>query len=120
MATVAEAVEALDAAQQQRAMKRAVQPSEDQARRFYNSWQWKRLRYTFLKGRARRCEVCGQTPANGAQLVVHHKRSVRLHWQLRLDPGNLTLVCASCNRGIPADDSTDWEQTNRAEQANGV
>jgi 5-methylcytosine-specific restriction endonuclease McrA len=71
----------------------------DELRRFYNSWQWKRVRFAFLKGKERRCAYCGSTVADGERIVVDHKLPVRHFWHLRLDPANLCLACDSCNRG---------------------
>ena len=37
-------------------------PSATAIKSFYNSWQWKRLRYAFLKDKERKCQCCGASP----------------------------------------------------------
>jgi 5-methylcytosine-specific restriction endonuclease McrA len=109
MTTVAEAIAAL---QKPERPKRAE--SDDQAiKRFYGSWQWARLRFAFLKGKERRCQFCGATPADGAKIVVDHIEPVRLNWSRRLDPNNLRIACDTCNRGRGS--PTDW----RADEPSG-
>ena len=77
---------------------------------FYNSWQWKKLRYRVLKERGRCCECCRATAADGAKIVVDHVKPVRHFWELRLDPKNLQILCDGCNRGKGSHDTTDWRE----------
>jgi 5-methylcytosine-specific restriction endonuclease McrA len=75
---------------------------------FYESWEWKRLRYNFLKAKARCCSCCGSTPSDGARIVVDHIKPIRLFWHLRLDPKNLQILCEDCNMGKGSQDQTNW------------
>ena len=75
---------------------------------FYSSWEWKRLRYNFLKNKKRRCCCCGATPESGAQIVVDHIKPVRRYWSLRLNQSNLQVLCNDCNMGKSSTDETDW------------
>lgn len=75
---------------------------------FYDSWEWKKVRYEFLKGRERRCLCCGAGPEHGVRVVVDHIKPIRHHWDLRLDPNNLQVLCDDCNKGKGSCDETDW------------
>lgn len=83
-------------------------PSQDAITAFYESWEWKRLRYQHIKDRRRRCECCGQTPDDGVRIVVDHINPIRRFWDRRLDPNNLQLLCDDCNQGKGSRDTTDW------------
>lgn len=83
-------------------------PSQQEIRDFYLSWEWKRVRYDFLKDRSRRCGCCGATPESGNKIVVDHIRPIRHNWHLRLDPTNLQCLCDDCNMGKGSRDETDW------------
>lgn len=74
---------------------------------FYDSIEWKRLRFDILKARGRRCECCGAGP-DAAMLHVDHIKPVRKHWNRRLDPDNLQVLCEGCNRGKGSRDETDF------------
>jgi 5-methylcytosine-specific restriction endonuclease McrA len=88
-------------------------PSEEEIERFYRSRQWKRLRYRHIKDKRQRCQCCGRTPErDGVPVVVDHRWPVRFHWDLRLDPSNLQLLCDECNVGKGSDDTTDWRRPN--------
>ena len=78
---------------------------------FYASWEWKRLRYDFLKDKARRCGCCGRSPDDGVAVNVDHIKPIRHHWRLRLDYNNLQILCSDCNMGKGSRDETDWRRT---------
>jgi hypothetical protein len=75
---------------------------------FYASWEWKRLRYDFIKGKQRRCQCCGRTPADGIAIHVDHVKPIRHHWSLRFSVNNLQILCEDCNMGKGSRDETDW------------
>jgi 5-methylcytosine-specific restriction endonuclease McrA len=83
-------------------------PSQDEIDAFYQSWEWKRLRYDFIKDRERRCQCCNASAADGVKIVVDHRWPVRRYWDLRLDRSNLQLLCDDCNMGKGSRDTTDW------------
>ena len=82
--------------------------SERQISGFYDSWEWKRLRYDFLKDKQRRCQCCGATPESGVRIVVDHIKPIRHYWHLRLDSANLQILCDDCNMGKGSRDETNW------------
>ena len=94
-------------------------PSESKLKAFYKSWEWKRLRYDFLKEVERRCQCCGATPDDGVHIVVDHIKPIRHFWHLRLDINNLQALCNDCNMGKGSRDHTNWggnsEQEKRLE-----
>ncbi len=110
MATVHEAVAALE-----KPVRPKREPDDQAIKRFYGSWQWRRLRYDFLKGRARRCQCCGRRPADGIKIIVDHIKPIRHFWHLRLDPNNLQIFCDSCNMGKGSRSTDDFrdEAKNR-------
>lgn len=75
---------------------------------FYDSWEWKRVRYEFIKDKERKCNCCGATPKNGVRIVVDHIKPIRHFWNLRMDSNNLQILCDDCNMGKGSSDQTDW------------
>jgi 5-methylcytosine-specific restriction endonuclease McrA len=88
-----------------------VKIPENDIKAFYESWEWKRVRYDFLKDKDRKCQCCGATPADGVRVVVDHIQPIRYFWQKRFDPTNLQLLCDDCNMGKGSRDETDWRNT---------
>lgn len=82
--------------------------SELSIKKFYDSWQWKRCRYEFLKLKERKCLCCGASAKDGAKVVVDHIKPIRKFWKLRLEPSNLQILCDDCNMGKGSHDMTDW------------
>jgi 5-methylcytosine-specific restriction endonuclease McrA len=108
VSTVAEAIAQVEAEQQKRAARK--EPSDKRIRSWYNSWEWKRVRYNFiLRNKERKCACCNATAASGERMVVGHIKPVRKYWHLRADYlHNLMWLCDSCNRGMGSRDETDW------------
>lgn len=79
---------------------------------FYDSWDWKRLRYDFIKEKNRKCQCCGAAPSDGIRIVVDHIKPIRRFWHLRLDSNNLQMMCDDCNMGKGSRDTTDWRDDN--------
>lgn len=77
---------------------------------FYDSWEWKRLRYEVLRERGPICECCGTTAAHGVRIVVDHIQPVRRYPERRLDKANLQILCDDCNMGKGSRDETDWRE----------
>ncbi len=80
---------------------------------FYASWDWKEARYSALRRYGPKCQCCGATPKN-ARIVVDHIKPIRLFWKLRLDQGNLQILCEDCNMGKSYKDQTDWRGKSHA------
>lgn len=88
--------------------------SEERLSAFYQSWGWKEARYLALKTHGRRCQCCGAGP-NQSRIVVDHIKPLRKRWDLRLDQGNLQVLCDDCNMGKSYKDETDWRSTTAPE-----
>lgn len=83
--------------------------SSDLIKEFYQSAQWRRVRYWTIKRQGAKCQCCGRSPAiHGIVLNVDHIKNLRDHWELRLDPNNLQVLCDACNHGKGNWDETDW------------
>lgn len=77
-------------------------------KKFYESFEWRKLRYQIIKRDGGRCQACGATPETGAVLNVDHIKPLKHYWSLRLDPDNLQTLCHECNHGKGNWDETDW------------
>lgn len=75
---------------------------------FYNSLQWKCLRYEILKESRGHCCICGRDARHGAVLHVDHIIPLSKDWSLRLDKNNLQVLCEDCNIGKLNKDAIDW------------
>jgi len=84
-------------------------PKEDTIRAFYDSFEWKRLRFAILTSRGRRCQCCG-ADWRTATIHVDHIKPLKKRWDLRLDPDNLQVLCEWCNQGKGSKYETDFRQ----------
>lgn len=84
---------------------------------FYDSIEWKRLRYAVLRERGAKCEVCGATPADGATMNVDHVKPRHKYPDLALERSNLAVLCAWCNAGKGGRED-DYRVKTDAEPAN--
>ena len=80
---------------------------------FYDSKEWKQVRYQALRDHGRKCACCGATPANGAQMHVDHIKPRYKFPELSLDLNNLQVLCSDCNQGKGAWDTTDFRPGQR-------
>ncbi len=77
---------------------------------FYKTAEWAKLRYEAIKKSDGRCQACGRGTGSGAILHADHIKSIRYYPHLRAEPDNIQVLCASCNWGKGAKDSTDWRE----------
>jgi 5-methylcytosine-specific restriction endonuclease McrA len=75
---------------------------------FYESKEWRQVRYAALKACGARCLCCGSSAADGARLHVDHIKPRYTHTHLSLELSNLQVLCEDCNLGKGAWDDTDW------------
>lgn len=88
----------------------APQPDKQVSGNFYESREWRAVRYFALKANDGKCELCGASKATGAVLHVDHILP-RSKWpKLQLEPSNLQVLCADCNLGKSNKDDTDWRR----------
>lgn len=77
---------------------------------FYDSDDWKRLRYQALLKHGAACQCCGATRSDGVKLHVDHIKPRSKHPELELNLDNLQILCEPCNMGKRAWDETDWRE----------
>lgn len=65
---------------------------------FYASAEWRQVRDKVLAVYGRRCMACSRSECDGVAIHVDHIRPLKRFWALRLDPDNLQILCADCNR----------------------
>ncbi len=87
----------------------------DRLEQFYQSREWKLMRYEALRKHGGRCQCCGASPAEGKRLNVDHIYAARVYWDLRLDINNLQVLCEDCNEGKGARHADDWRETASSE-----
>jgi 5-methylcytosine-specific restriction endonuclease McrA len=75
---------------------------------FYDTAEWKQLRYSALAASDGRCQCCGASAAEGAQLRVDHIQPISQAPHRKADPTNLQVLCNDCNWGKGGWDQTDW------------
>ena len=80
----------------------------DEIKAFYQSYEWRRVRYEILQHYGRRCMCCGATGDQGVYIHVDHIKPLRFNWEFRLDKQNLQVLCEVCNHGKGNWDETDW------------
>lgn len=78
------------------------------AKKFYESPEWRSLRYEVLKEQGARCCLCGRTAKDGVVLHVDHIIPLSKDWSRRLDKDNLQVLCEDCNLGKSNKDCIDW------------
>lgn len=93
---------------------KSARPRKSEKNKFYDSWEWNRLRYETLKRFGRKCLCCGASPETGATIQVDHIKPLHTHWHLRNDPENLQVLCASCNKGKAAVYADDFRPSEPA------
>ena len=80
---------------------------------FYASKEWQRLRYRVLSERGNKCECCGASPEDGAQLHVDHIKPRSRFPELALEKSNLQVLCKPCNMGKSNGYEDDWRKKQR-------
>jgi len=74
---------------------------------FYDSKEWRRVRYQALKLHGRQCLCCGQKAPN-VELHVDHIKPRSKYPELELDIDNLQILCKDCNLGKSNTDCIDY------------
>lgn len=92
--------------ERRKARETAAKPSAARiaAAEFYDSWEWKKLRFEVLKAYGAVCMLCRSTE----RIVVDHIKPRRKFPELQLSFDNCQVLCDPCNRGKSWDDYTDF------------
>ena len=80
-----------------------IQPKQPHP--FYDSREWRALRYRVFARDGRVCAVCGR---KNIELHVDHIKPRSLFPDLELEINNLQILCKDCNLGKSNLDQTDW------------
>lgn len=75
---------------------------------FYQSSEWKRLRYKVLCYYEATCMCCGASRISGAEIHVDHVIPRSIDKSLALEFKNMQVLCRDCNLAKSNTDSTDW------------
>lgn len=75
---------------------------------FYQSDDWRRVRYRALKLHGNRCQCCGAGPSFANPIHVDHVKPISRYPELALELSNLQILCRDCNLGKSNIDQTDW------------
>lgn len=78
--------------------------------KFYQSPEWRKLRYEVLREQGGRCQLCGRSAKDGVVLHIDHITPLSKDWSKRLDKNNLQVLCEDCNLGKSNTDSIDWRK----------
>jgi len=103
-------LEAIEAMTGKRPFKRTYATSNGS---FYESDEWRELRYQAIKENGARCQCCGRSPQNhGIVLHVDHIKPRSKFPELELSASNLQILCEDCNIGKKNHDTIDWRGDN--------
>lgn len=76
---------------------------------FYESREWRELRYRVIQKYESKCMACGRTPLkHGVIIHVDHIKPRSKYPELALVFENLQILCEDCNIGKSNKDETDW------------
>lgn len=76
---------------------------------FYDSREWREVRYKALKIHGRQCLCCGSKPPD-VVLHVDHIKPRSKYPELELDINNLQILCKDCNLGKSNYDEIDYRK----------
>ncbi|EHZ1002989.1 HNH endonuclease [Salmonella enterica] len=83
-------------------------PATNTAQTFYNSSEWRRLRYQALKLYGAKCACCGRSAKHGRVMHVDHIKPRSKYPELALEITNLQILCDECNVSKSNTDDIQW------------
>lgn len=84
------------------------QRTANDAEVFYNSKEWRRLRYQAFREYGNKCCVCGRGASDGMVMHVDHIKPRSLYPHLALELSNLQIMCNECNVSKSNKDEVKW------------
>lgn len=78
--------------------------------RFYQSEEWRSVRYKALELSDGACCLCGRSRKHGIVLHVDHIKPRSIYPTLEVDLNNLQVLCDDCNLGKSNKSTRDWRQ----------
>jgi hypothetical protein len=87
-----------------------IAPSKEAVENFYKSRKWYRLSLETKNRYGRKCMKCFKSPESypGLKLNTDHIKPLWYYWHKRLDPNNMQVLCANCNKAKGSVDMTDY------------
>lgn len=76
--------------------------------KFYQTREWRDLRYSALIKYGNRCACCGSAPKHGVMLHVDHIKPRSIYPEYALCIDNLQILCEACNIAKSNTDETKW------------
>lgn len=76
--------------------------------KFYDSQEWREIRYKALRKHAATCCCCGARASDGVRIHVDHIKPRSKYPRLELDIDNLQVLCEDCNFGKSNYYNDDW------------
>lgn len=80
---------------------------------FYDSREWKELRYRVLVKKGNYCQACGRSPKDGISIHVDHIKPKSRFPHLSLREDNLQILCEDCNIGKSNKSCENWDLINK-------
>lgn len=80
----------------------------ERSKKFFDSREWKEVRYQALRHYGGSCLLCGAKASDGAKLHVDHIKPRSRYPHLALSLGNIQVLCADCNIGKGSRYEDDW------------
>lgn len=77
---------------------------------FYNSPEWKALRYEAFSKHGNKCQCCGASPSKGIVLHIDHIKPRSIFPELAFELDNLQVLCEFCNIGKSNKFEDDWRE----------
>ena len=94
---------------------------------FYNTYEWKVLRFEILKESGGRCACCGRSKLDVRDdgvskviLTVDHIHSRKTHKHLELEKTNLQVLCSDCHESKSMEDYTDFRMVREAKDIDDI
>ncbi|ARJ41389.1 hypothetical protein B1H58_04785 [Pantoea alhagi] len=75
---------------------------------FYQTKEWRKLRYQAFKKYGNNCAVCGRSPKDGLIMHVDHIKPRSRYPHLALEITNLQIMCKECNVSKSNKDNIKW------------
>lgn len=92
--------------------KKRIEESRSKSLEFFESNEWRQLRYKVLVKHGRKCMCCGQS-APKVEIHVDHIKPRYHHPELALVESNLQVLCKECNLGKGAKFEHDFRQPKK-------
>jgi len=77
-------------------------------KKFYQTPEWRDLRYRVLKSYGNKCAACGRSPRDGVIIHVDHILPRSIYPEHALTFNNMQVLCEDCNLGKSNKHEDNW------------